>query len=734
MGRPFFYSVIMKNFLLVAFALLSGLTFSQEGGWCGTNKIIEEKIQSDPSYKEHLHDYFINVMKGQANSEAKSAAITVPVVVHVIHDNGVGNISVDQITSALDILNLDYQRMNADTSATRNTVDAPFKPVAGGMDIEFRLAKIDPQGNCTNGIVRVNAPHLTYDADEDCKFDINGGSSAWPSDKYFNIWVVNSIDNGGDPGIIAGYAWYPNNISSNPGYGILIRHDYTGNIGTALYNDGRVLTHEMGHALGLPHIFDPGFGGVTGCHSTDCGTIGDYVCDTPPQTEANWSCSPTWNSCDSVPVNDAFGYDVVDQIENYMSYNSCQNMFSLGQVDRMQNNFLTVPELMNMITPANIIATGAMQADQLCMAEFESYNKIVCSGTFVEFFDFSYTGQTSWQWSATPGTVGVDYTFVNGTSSTDQNPVMAFLTPGDYDITLTVTDGVGSQTQTKAGYIKVLPNYSTLPILEGFEPYTNLAQTDYWVTTSSIANNEFDIITGVGHSGNRCVKLENFNESAGNRDELQSSTVDLSWLDPNNDNITLSFRYAYRKRSAGNDEWLKVYITANCGENWVQRKTIHGDMLSSLTNSTPWTPSAESDWTTVHMTNITSNFFTESFRYKFAFESDGGNNFYIDDINIYQGAPSDQLVSVNELDEQLDFVIYPNPTDGELNLEFTLMQSEYVNIEVCDIAGKQIKRNFIQASSGRNIILMDSFDLSSGTYLISVNTSTGKRTERVIIN
>ena len=74
---------------------------------------------------------------------------------------------------------------------------------------------------------------------------------------------------------------------------------------------------EMGHALGLPHIFDEG-GGVDGCHTGDCYTEGDRSCDTPPQTAANWSCNQTYNSCNAVPVNDPYGFDVYDQRNNFV--------------------------------------------------------------------------------------------------------------------------------------------------------------------------------------------------------------------------------------------------------------------------------------------------------------------------------------------------------------------------------------------------------------------------------
>jgi PKD repeat protein len=714
----------MRKISLILFALLSLCSIHAQTNWCGTDRVLQDLKSKNPGFVEHLHKSMKKAASGA--SYGQKATLYIPVVVHIIHDNGIGNISDEQVQDALRVLNMDYNRQNADAGMTRNTTDAPFVAIAGDMDVEFKLAKKDPQGNCTNGIVRINAPELTYNANDDCKYASNGGSDQWPMDKYLNIWVVNSIENDG-PGMILGYAYLPY-WPNGENYGILIRHDSFGTIGTST-SDGRTMTHEMGHLLGLQHIFDAGWNGDTGCHDTDCNGAGDYCCDTPPQTEANWSCSMTWNSCNLIPQNDDFGFDAFDQIENYMSYNACQNMFSMDQVGIMQQNFVDIDFLANMVTPANIIATGINDPEVLCKSEFDALKKTVCTGESVQFLDYSFHGPTSWSWSITPGTAGVDWAFAGGTDATSANPQIVFNTQGYYSISLLVSDGTDSDTEIKSNFISVLPSSQILPYWEGFESYSALASTQNWIVVNTAENAEFEVTGSAAHSGVKSVKLNNYGQGGTNKDELISAPIDLSGVDPLTDNVTLSFRYAYRKRNASNDEWLKVFISANCGDSWVQRKTIHGDQLSPLVVGSSWTPQAQADWTTVHMTNITANYFSENFRMKFRFEGENGNNFYLDDINLYKGSPSDVVIlGLAEAGEIEELSIYPNPTEEFLNLRFSIGTDEHAKIMIKDVSGKLLKQNEIFAQLGSNLVMMDVTDLSSGMYFIQLQIGAAERT------
>lgn len=691
----------MKNLLALLLILLVSVPTdlsAQQTEWCGFDSILEQKVQENPNYMNELRQRVQEIRESEPSTIQKAATYTIPVVFHIIHDGGEGNISMEQIQSGIDVMNEDFAALNTDASQIRNTTDAPYSPLHADIEVEFKLAKRDPQGNCTNGVQRKLAPHLTNEAGEDCKYSANGGLDAWPNDSYLNIWVVNSIGSNSQ-GTTLGYAFLPYN-NWGAGHGILNRHDRIGRIGTALNNGGRTLTHEMGHICGMFHTFQGG------CHSDDCETNGDYICDTPP-AEQVFGCVQTNNSCTNVPINDPYGFDVLDQNENHMSYNSCRLMFTEGQKTLMHNNFQNISNFVSLTSAANLVATGVNEPDEICQADFQVDKKIVCVGETINFLDASYHGATGWQWSFPGGTPA---------SSTAQNPAVTYNTPGTYEVTLTATDGNNQETTTKSAFIRVMLNSQPLPFYEDFESTANLPD-DFWIVRNFGLDEAFEI-KSVGLSGDQSAGLTNYNETVGGIDELTSSPIDLSGI---TSSATISFRYAYRKRFAVNEEWLRVFVTNDCGNSWVQRKILFSNQLGELVEANSWQPSSDDDWVTVHMTNVSSAYWVDNFRVKFQFEGDNGNNFFIDDINIYQGSPSDDPVVGFAGETQFaDFNLYPNPADDIINVEFDAQKSGRFNLEIVTVDGKIIRQNTVDATSGNNLVVLGTQDISQGTYFLRI--------------
>jgi PKD repeat protein len=679
--------------------------------YCHTHKKMVELLK-DPAmlaiYEQEQQNELLNKGKDVA---PKATVYKIPVVFHVLHNGGVENISDEQIYDAMEVINRDYRRLNADA----NNVHADFQGMPADIEIEFVLATKAPNGTCFKGITRTLSA-MSYNGDNgnaQVNAIVSGNdvyNGQWPGNKYMNIFVC------GDIGGAAGYTYKPAFGGTGMSNGIWVLHSYVGRIGTSSEGTSRTLTHEAGHWLNLDHTWG---GNNNPGNTSSCGTD-DNVQDTPTCIGVQ-SCAMNSNTCTT--DNAYWGFDIRDNVENYMDYSYCSKMFTEGQRTRMRNAIVSSSGGRNNLwTTNNLQQTGADGNLYLCKADFYADRTTICVGDVVNFNDDSYNVVTGWNWTFTGGSPA---------SSTDQNPSVTYNSPGLYTVNLSSTDGTTSDSEVKTAYIRVLPESSSIPFLEGFESYTSLTSQENWEVENFNNNNAFTLESNFGHTGTKCVKLMNYGQAVGSSDELISSPVDLSSI---TSAVTLSFRYAYRKKTSSDVEWLKVYVTGDCGDSWIQRKTLSGNSLSSLTSTTSWSPASISDWVTVHMTNVTSTYWVDNFRYKFRFESDGGNNFYLDNINIYPGSPSDNLVvGIAEEGEFADLALYPNPVDAEVNLRFTVSNAQQMVIIVKDITGKHVKDVLVNAAAGTNLVMMDTNELSSGSYFMTISNGDIAQTMKFVI-
>lgn len=320
----------MKH-LLILVLLVSSQLFSQERN-CGSNLLLKEYLTNNSSALEMRSKLEKKTSLYQSD---KSITTTIPVVVHVVYKNNTENISNAQIESQIRVLNEDFTRSNADAFNT----PTDFLPIVANAQINFCLAKQDPNGNPTNGIIRKQTLRNSFELyGTKIYFDSLGGSNAWNTEKYLNIWVC-EIDSG-----VLGWAQFP--AGGNPKTdGVVINYEHFGTTGTAQhpYDLGRTTTHEVGHWLNLIHIWG----------DNTCGN--DYVNDTPEQETANFGCKVhPYYSCSNNG----------DMFMNFMDYtnDACMNSFTEGQKNRMWSaisNWRTGLLSSNACTPSPISNSDA---------------------------------------------------------------------------------------------------------------------------------------------------------------------------------------------------------------------------------------------------------------------------------------------------------------------------------------------------------------------------------------
>jgi hypothetical protein len=312
-------------FLSTILLTLSNVATVQAQRTCHAHDHLHQIENQDPSVKaqrDEIEKFTAAYIKSQGGVKGRAATFNIPVVVHVIYNANVQNITDAQVLSQLAVLNADFQKLNSDFSR----VPTPFQSLAGDAGIQFCLASKDPNGNPTTGITRTYTAKTAFDVyNDDAKYTAMGGHDAWNRNAYLNFWIVPTIKAGTQTSIL-GYGQFPGGPASTDG--IVIGYRYFGTMGTASapFDKGRTATHEVGHWLNLYHIW----GDDTNCVSSD------MVSDTPNQGSENYGC-PTFprSSCNNGTSGDMF--------MNYMDYtdDACMNMFSNGQ--RLRMNAVLAP-------------------------------------------------------------------------------------------------------------------------------------------------------------------------------------------------------------------------------------------------------------------------------------------------------------------------------------------------------------------------------------------------------
>lgn len=274
---------------------------------CATMDVLQQQLADNPVQQATMDQVEADIQHWIANNQHQRGGniITIPVVIHIVHNGqsvGTGpNITAAQAISQIDVVNEDFRRMNADTT---NTL-AQFVGVAADTEIEFCLATVDPQGQPTTGLNRVDGGQGSWSIN-DIESTLKP-STIWNRNHYLNMWSVNFTSGG-----LLGYAQFPGGPANTDG--VVVGYQYFGLAGGGF--SGRTMTHEVGHWLNLRHIWGDG-----GCGASD------FVGDTPDSDNPNYGCPLSHTSCSTL-----------DMVQNYMDYSNdnCMNLFTQGQKTRMR--------------------------------------------------------------------------------------------------------------------------------------------------------------------------------------------------------------------------------------------------------------------------------------------------------------------------------------------------------------------------------------------------------------
>ena len=662
---------------------------------CGAH-IEEAKLWKENPELENA--YMQLQQKGTAVAEYSTKGnqtYVIPIVFHVVHEYGTENISDEQIYRQVEILNEDFRKQNSDTT----DIVPEFKGIAADANIEFVLATVDPFGNCTNGITRHYSSETAI-GDDFSKF------SQWPRGRYLNVWTVKSMKNG-----VAGYAFFPSSVEGMNRFrdGIIILHNYIGDIGTSTPSLSRALTHEIGHYLGLSHTWGP---------TNDPGLPGNCVADDgiedTPNTIGWTSCNLAGKTCDTL----------LDNVQNFMEYSYCSNMYTQGQVDYMHNILdLDVGQRSHLWSAENLAIS--IPPNGVChpVSDFHANYLTACIGDPVQFKNFT--------WRLTGNNANYTWTFEDGSvvTSNDENPTVSFTSPGWKDVTLTVEENGLTNTITKNSFIYISPNWPTFSGNVHFDFNDN---PNYWIIENPQKNAyQWEVRSDAGKNGSGGIFLNTVNPNktpiafspeyfwnerkGGVKSTFISQAIDMTYLS----NISVSFDVACASDGASAAEMkekLIVYTSTNCGKTWNQRKSLIGNDL--INNGSGWDsfyPNASTNWNN-HSFNLV-NTIGDHVMLKFEYVgSDKSNNIAIDNININGTLSTDAHFKESKLN------VYPNPSNNELGWDINYDPAEWggAQVQLTDMTGKVVASGELPTNQSMWNIKPTSI-AAQGMYILKVS-------------
>ncbi|WP_317896861.1 zinc-dependent metalloprotease [Aurantibacillus circumpalustris] len=676
-------------------------TTEMQNAWFTKHPELKAAFEKHQQVSEEIDNELFKTGYKLAGKSAAAGNYTIPVVFHILHLGGSENISDAQVNDAMSILTRDFNADNADTS----DVVIQFKHLIGNPQIDFMLATKDPNGNCTNGIIR------HYDANTDWSGSGSNYAYTWPATRYLNVYVVRTMGGGA-----AGYTYLPGSGIPAAMDAIVILNGYVGSIGSGNLATSRALTHEVGHWLNLPHVW-----GGTNQPGVACGN--DGVNDTPI-TKGYTSCNLN-NSTICTP-------GIVENVQNYMDYAYCQRMYTIGQASRMQTAINSpIAGRNNLSTPNNLAFTGITSPGVGCIPDLDILANpalVVCSGKTLSLASYTFNASpTNYLWTADNSA-----SVVNPTAAT--TPVL-FTNQGITQVSCLVSNANGSSSKTIAinvqnGVTQIISTNS-----ESFYGPGVTLPTSWKVVSPTSPLKKWEIVNNIGSDGIGSAYVPGELLDPNDIVILESPSYDFK----NNPGVQFSFKYAYAWQSTSHKDVFKVQASKNCGGIWLDVWVPTNSFLALNTGgvlSDLYYPLSV-DW---QLRNITQqpqfySFLSEEnvlIRFYFQENKDGigsGNRFYLDEVN-FTG-----VVGINDLTKAVAFNVFPNPTSDVINLSFQLSDFSKIKYELVTVTGEVISNESEKTYSegSYTISINKNTELAAGIYFINLHVNGAKMCKKIIV-
>lgn len=703
---------------------------------CGSQFIFDEAVKKDPRLKTRMlnNRQAVIARYDQLNQFNKllrtNAVITIPVVVHVVLSNP-ALVTDAQIQSQIDVLNADFAGLNADSVR----IPAAFKSRYGKGNIRFCLAKRDPQGEGSSGIVRVASTTESDPGNGDpVKFTCEGGSDAWDPMKYLNIWVC-EMPNG-----YLGYSHYASLPLSNVPLnerGFVNNYQAFGKSGTAQapFNLGRTATHEIGHFFDLEHIWGP-----DNCEGGSSCSDDDGIADTPLQLE----CTTGAPAADSI-IKDACSNTAPGIMwMNYMDYvdDRAMVMYTTQQQLRMEATLSTVSWMLSLATSNGCTPAPTVNRD----AKFVRFNDpslgLCTSGsTLIYSCNSSYRPVVTIRNAGTDVISSLTITARFGTGTpvvTNWTGSLASLASMDVTLNpMTLSPGVNANlivyTSNPNGNVDqrltndtgridgVVFPIGTLPLTEGFESTT--FPPSLWQRINPDNSITWERTINAAKTGVASMFINNFDyDATGSQDIMRSPLLEVR----GKDSAFLTFQVAAAMftnpfQTDVPTDTLEIFVTDDCGQTLRSVYKKWGRDLITTGNvaiEEPFIPDAN-EWRKDSVflgdfSGATAQYMQVVFRNTTNWE----NNLYIDDINIV-------VRDVNPNLQAKGVMITPNPFKERFSLQYYDPPANIEYINVYNQVGQLVWQKRIALGRTGNVPTpgyqeIDLGPMSSGIYTVQI--------------